>query len=322
MKLNKKAFKILTEDEKASLALQKVHGKSTWEAGGILNRSHYKYLEIKQRAERFFELFTIHYDTHGSLIPDGLALTETFQMYLHYVIEKRMTVKEASAKIGIELMIVNKQREAFIEAEMNKLKSNNSILAQHLYTVIMEFDRYNNFRILPRSIQEPSAFKRRNKTRYRKHLTISTTIHPYTLMRIKELYEYKKGPKPNVLGWIILANFENPENIVNDIITIPVNDKTLKELSSISIYIFPSEDLAKEYLELVTEYLIDPEKDPRKGLIFWPKFRNLIKESYNYNHINNIAPSRVGTMTSLKDLDIHHYRRRKEAENKKLHKSD
>lgn len=320
MKLNKKAFKILTEDEKASLALQKVHGKSTWEAGGILNRSHYKYLEIKQRAERFFELFTLHYDTHGSLIPDGLPLTETFQMYLHYVIEKRMTVKEASAKIGIELMIVNKQREAFIEAEMNKLKSNNSILAQHLYTVIMEFDRYNNFRILPRSIQEPSAFKRRNKTRYRKHLTISTTIHPYTLMRIKELYEYKKGPKPNVLGWIILANFENPENIVNDIITIPVNDKTLKELSSISIYIFPSEDLAKEYLELVTEYLIDPEKDPRKGLIFWPKFRNLIKESYNYNHINNIAPSRVGTMTSLKDLDIHHYRRRKEAENKKLHK--
>lgn len=320
-KINKKAFAILTNDEQSSLALQKVHGKSTWEAGSILNRSHYKYLEIKQRAERFFELFSIHYDTHGRLIPEDLKVSPELAEYLTLTIEKRMPVKKAALKMNLPIWAVKKDREALLQIEILKLKHSQSLLAQHLYTIIIEFDRYNNFRILPLSVQEPSAFKRRNKTRFRKHLITSTTISPYILMRVKELYEYSKGPKPKIMGYIALLNYADGASF-EKIIPMNATDKNLTELSSISIYVFPKEDLAFEYIKLVKEYVIDPDKDPKKGLIFWPKFRTLIKDSLNYHEINNIAPSRKGITTAIKDMDDNYARRRKIAKDKKSYKEN
>lgn len=319
-KLNKKAFNILTNDEQSSLALQKVHGKSTWEAGSILKRSHYKYLEIKQRAERFFELFTLHYDTYRVLIPNdvaGFSINETFAEYLRLVIEKRMTVKAAALKTGEPLMADKKTREAFLSKEILKLKKSETLIGQNLYTIIMEFDRYNNFRILPSDVQEPSAFKRRNKTRYKKHLTLSTTIHAYSLMRVKELYEYTKGPKPKVMGYIALTNYEANKSF-EKIVAINATDKNLKHLSSISLYVFPKEQLALDYIKLVKEYVNDPEKDPRKGLLFWPKFRTIIKYSLNYNEVNNIAPTRIKLMSAIKDMDDYYVNRTK----KKIAQSD
>lgn len=321
-KFNKKAFNLLTPDEQSSLALQKVHGKSTWEVGSILNKSHYKYLEIRQRAERFFELFTLHYNNYGTLIPHGLIkLDEVFSDYLKYTIEQRLSVKKASLKIGITMMIDKREREAFLEKEVIKLKNTNTIAAQNLYTILMEFDRYNNFRILPLSVQEPSAFKRRNKTRFRKHLNISTTIHPYVLSRIKELYEVSnKGAKPKLTGYIALTNYSEGEKSFERVIPIPVNDRTIKELSSISLYIFPKEDFAIEYINLVRDYVLAYEKDPKMGLKFWPKFRVIIKDSLNYNEINNIAPTRRGLLSALKDLDDRYMRARKLAQNNESYK--
>lgn len=315
-KFNKQAFGRLTPDEQSSLALQKVHGKSTWEVGSILNKSHYKYLEIRQRAERFFELFTIHYDTYGKLIPEGLTLDDEFAQYLTYTIEKRWAVKKAALEVGTKVMEVKKDREAYLEKEILKLKNSKSLYAQNLYTVIMEFDRYNNFRILPLSVQEPSAFKRRNKTRFRKHLNISTTIHPYVLMRIKELYEVSnKGAQPKRTGYIALTNYSDEDKAFEKIIPIPVNDRTVRELSSISIYVFPKEEYAIEYINLVRGYILALDKDPKMGLKFWPKFRVIIKDSLNYNEINNIAPSRRGLLSALKDLDDRHMKARKIAQN-------
>lgn len=54
----KKAWDCLTPTEQQSLFLQLSESKSSWEAGEILKLSHYKYLEIKERSEKFFRLFS------------------------------------------------------------------------------------------------------------------------------------------------------------------------------------------------------------------------------------------------------------------------
>src|SRR6478735_5583892 len=99
MSFNNAAYRILTAEEKASLTLQTIENKSTWEAGQILNKSHYKYLEIQKRAEKFFEVFTRHYNLYGKLIPDGLGLNCYFEQYITIAITQRVKIKDIICQI-------------------------------------------------------------------------------------------------------------------------------------------------------------------------------------------------------------------------------
>lgn len=53
-----KAWSCLIDKEQQSLFLQLSESKSSWETGEILKLSHYKYLEIRERSEKFFRLFS------------------------------------------------------------------------------------------------------------------------------------------------------------------------------------------------------------------------------------------------------------------------
>lgn len=307
MKINRIIYTILKKEELSSLSLSRVQNKSTWEAGEILNRSHYKYLEIKTRAEKFFEVFILHYNTYGTLIPEGLKLNPDFKRYLLLGIEKRLSIKEIISNIENPEYKKRDTREALISKYIIQLRISKSIHAQNLYGLIMDFDKYNNFRILPRDVQEPSAFKRRNKTRFKKHLQISITLDPYPLHRIKELYENKsKTLKKDNEGYAILAHYPHSKGIIK----INASQDNLKAFSSISLYVFKDKAEAKEYLDLVFEYWANKERNPKSGLIFWPMFRNMIKLAMNYDLINNIAPTRKGLQTALNDMDVLYAKRR------------
>lgn len=60
------AWDCLTDAEKNSLMFIQGKGLSTWEAGEILKMPHYKYLELKARAEKFLScsLTTSNYIHH------------------------------------------------------------------------------------------------------------------------------------------------------------------------------------------------------------------------------------------------------------------
>lgn len=311
MKLNKQAFNILRLEEKSSLSLQKVHNKSTWQAGEVLGKSHYKYLEIKQRAEKFFELFTHHYNLYDQLIPEGLELNVYFQQYIILCIEKRLKIRDVVNQITNDLYQKEKTRDPLVERGILELKNSKSIHAQNLYNVLMDFDKYNNFRILPKSVQEPSAFKRRNKTRLKKHLTISVTIEPYTLHRVKELFSTSAK---NIVseGYVSLAYYPHSAEIIR----INANEDNLKTFSSISMYVFRDKLQAQEYKDLIFDYLDQTNRDPKRGLLFWPEFRNLIKESLNYDLVNNIASTRKSLASAIADMDIL-YKKRKDAKKDK-----
>jgi len=71
-KAQQTAWEWLSETEQRSLFLTLSTGKSSWEAGEMLKISHYKYLEIKERSEEFFKLFTSFLEKHKALFrPDG-----------------------------------------------------------------------------------------------------------------------------------------------------------------------------------------------------------------------------------------------------------
>lgn len=297
-KINRKALGVLTKDEQASLALQQIHGKSTWQAGEIMKKSHYKYLEINQRAKRFFELFHNHYNLYGQLIPNDLTnLPKELVGYLHATIELRLPVKAAAERLSNKSLLIKKERDKYLETHIVKLSRDKRPSAVALYAVIMEFDRYNNFRILPSSVQEPSAFKRRNKTRFKKHLTTSLNLGPYVRDRIIQLFGKRTHTNP---GYIVLSDTE-----VNsaEVVKVLANETNVTTLSSISIYVFRDNNTANDYKELVENYLVLENKGPKDGLSFWPKYRTIVREAINFTQLNNIVPSRRNLLTALRFMD-------------------
>lgn len=84
----KKAWDCLNEIERQSLFLQLSESKSSWEAGEILKLSHYKYLEIRERSEKFFRLFS-DFLSYTLLFFDLTALAnEAFVILLKDVLKR------------------------------------------------------------------------------------------------------------------------------------------------------------------------------------------------------------------------------------------
>ena len=99
--MNSKAWDILLEEEKAALSLSINHSKSTWQAGEILNKAHYKYLEIHARAKKFFVLFTEYFRKTGDrVIPDNSEIDWDFREFIVCTIEERMGYRETLKQIG------------------------------------------------------------------------------------------------------------------------------------------------------------------------------------------------------------------------------
>lgn len=82
-------------------------------------------------------------------------------------LEKRLKRKEASLYTGDSAQLLPKVNTKNIERNMKRLKESEDEWDKDTLRLILEFDRWNNFRILPRMLQQPSAFKRRSNKRIR-----------------------------------------------------------------------------------------------------------------------------------------------------------
>ena len=302
MKLNKdnKAWSLLREEEKSSLYLQLGLEKSSWQGGEILKKSHYKYLEIKDRASKFLRLFTDHFElTGGILIPPNVDISEEFALYLEGAIMERLTIKEIRALKPLKKFIRNKYRNKAIVAEMKLLRDSPKKVNNYMYGIIQDFDKWNNFRILPREIREPSAFKRRQKTRHKKHLLTYINLKEVVVDHICELYEIKETPIKLKFGYILLVcNKTKPGNlgITREIrlVRILINKTTMAKMSQWRIYIFLKRDI-DEFRALIEDYLAQSVKSPAHGLSFWPKYRAIIEKATNYNEVANLVIYRQGS---------------------------
>lgn len=299
---NEKAWEILSDDEQLALTLKYGYNKSTWEAGEIMEKAHYKFLEIEARGKKFLEMFTEHFETHETLIPLGLKLEPRFRSYILNTMGRRLTVKDCVEKMEDYGFIMKEFRDRVIMDEIEKLMKIERVVARNFALLIFEFDRWNNFRILPKNIQEPSAFKRRNKKNDQKNLKNILSIHSSVVEIIISKYQTTSD---RGLYVPMLSKFIEP---TKSIIKIKNTEKSIKELSRLGYYIFPRKQRAQEFLSLLLEFKFDGEQHAdrhcKDGQIFWPKFRLSVKNSINYNNIQKRIASRKFLESALNDMDI------------------
>lgn len=301
VKINPKVVSYLTSDEKTALSLQFGMEKSTWEAGEIMSKSHYKYLEIKYRGEYLIKFFTSYVRLYDCLIPPPsiFEMDEVVRYYFMACLERRLKVVDAIELMREEIVanpqlplgiknLARRINKAQLNERITKVitawQTNDDPYERSMLNLVKEFDRWNNFRILPKELQEPSAFKRRIKKNYLKHLEVFTMLNPLTIRFIKR--KYKPLLDDDIVFFPCLVDHK-PK-----VLTVKPEPFLVKQLSSVGLYLFRDVEKAHEYLGIVTDYVIAPEKSCKVGLEFWPKYRAIIQDAINYMPINNINPSR------------------------------
>jgi len=294
-KVNKKAWAILNEDEKTSLGIQLGLQKSSWEAGEIMQKSHYKYLEIKYRAEKYLRMFTEHLELYDEVVPAYASGHKDVISYLRDCMEKRAKPNDLFRKKAEDREFNKDYFNNKISDQVRKWGRSEDPHDQSIFNLVKEFDRYNNFRILPKDVQEPSAFKRRIKKAYMKHVKVLSTIPKLSLMKIIKLCKTNK--KPFYFLPIIMDGMVQVHRVKQTRTTVEV-------LNQVAFYIFDSDAKAKEYIIPVFHYLNKGKKDCRDGLEFWEQYRELIKTAHNYNEVQQITPSRKYLEIAYKRLEF------------------
>lgn len=295
MKINKQALAILNEDEKTSLHIQLGYQKSSWEAGEIMEKSHYKYLEIKYRAEKYLRMFTEHLELYDDVIPRYVNGHKDVISFLRSCMEDRAKPNELFRERGKDKAFLKDKFNEKISEQIRKWGRSEDPHDQAIFNLVKEFDRYNNFRILPKDVQEPSAFKRRIKKAYMKHVKVLSTIPKISLLKIIKMAKTNKRPfyfLPIIMDGMIQIHRIKQTRTTTDL------------LNQVALYIFDTELKAKEYIIPVFHYLQKGKKDCRDGLDFWEKYRTLIKTAHNYNEVQQITPSRKYLEVAYKKIEF------------------
>lgn len=295
--VNKKAWAVLDDKEKMAIELMTIYGKSSWEAGEIMGIAHFKLLEIHKRAVRFFELFTYHFETYGSLFPKELSfLRNDFKEYMTGVILERGKVKDVTDKMyNWREWSITESRARVIDDQLKKLQLSQLNSARDLYQLILDFDAWNNFRVLPESWQEPSAYKRRNKVRDNKHLKNLISVPSVSLDFIWDKYNYSGKYQR---AYVPLFSRDYPEGY--KLMAIQFSAKKIKAMNNYCLYVFDNEILARRFAVTVADYYLQERKEVKSGQIFWQKFRELKELAVNFTQLEHVNISRRRVLKRLK----------------------
>jgi len=311
MTKNEQAWAILKEDEKLALTLKHGHGKSTWEAGEIMDKAHYKFLEIEARAKKFLKIFTEHFEMFGELIPPGVKIEPRFLKYLELTMRDRKSIPEVIYEIGDTVFSILSFRERLMIEEMEKMLKVEKVTYRSLALLILEFDRWNNYRILPRELQEPSAFKRRNKKNDIKNIKNIWELNSFVVDLIHKKYQIPETIQGKIM-YVPLPSKLLP--VEKYMLVAKYSEKSLKELTRLGLYAFSKRVFAQEFLDLILSYKAGNFKHPKEGLKFWPKYRLSTKNAINYNFIQKRIASRKFLDSALRDMDINFARPKKTPE--------
>lgn len=277
--------------EQNSLYLTLSNGKSSWEVGTILKISHYKYLEIRERSETLFKMFAKFLEEYYCLFrPDG-PCQEDFKEYMEALICLRKSRKQAAKYTGISSNLLSEVSNKKILKNMNRLKNSDDQWDIDTYNLILEFDRWNNFRILPTELQRPSAYKRRINKKHKAHLKYLLELpkkKSWLLERIKERF-YFKTPKASNKYYTVLIDREKYDEGYF-VLPIKRDPENIEELTKFQLYVFENKIEADSYGFKVANYGIQTSQ-VKLGLKFWPEYRILIEKAINYKQLNNLEPN-------------------------------
>ena len=279
------AWDCLTEPEKNSLMFIQGRGLSTWEAGEIMKMSHYKYLELKARAEKFFRMFSDYFKLHPSLVSPNSPIELRFRDYLFGAIIKRLPKEEAKIHSGDSSWLLTSISSPRIIKNMKRLKESEDKWDKDLYTLILEFDRWNNYRILPRVLQAPTAYKRRSTKKDKVYLSYLHRIPDFKIRQIITEY-WKNGPSGRRYFTAIVSDDLFTEEGYG-VMPIKREEQVIKAITDLKMYIFESSTIADTFGFMATRYF-EKTVNSKGGLKFWKEYREVIQKAINYKSINNM----------------------------------
>lgn len=299
MKLNKLAWEILQEDEKMVLNIQHGHNKSSWQAGEIMGKAHYKLLEIKYRATHFLKLFTTYFTLYDELIPPHFNFPKEITDFLNLSISQRLGLKQVYEILNNTYgKRKNKDWEKLILDFMESKERAKSLEIINFISLVKEFDRWNNHRILPPEIQEPSAYKRRNSKLHKKHLRLLSGLSPLALDIMNKVLFCS-----SVTGYYVVLIEADFTPVVKNL-----RKRLIGKATDFGLYIWRSREEATNHLEVAISYISNEQKGSKEGLKFWPKYRESIKSAENYLEVQNIKPSRKYLEMAVSKLQFYNHK--------------
>lgn len=299
----KKAWKWLTKEEQDSLFLTLGTGKSSWEVGEMMKKSHYKYLEIRERSEALFKLFNNFLEIHPSIFRPMGPCQEDFKDYIEALICHRKSRSEALLYSGKASNLINEVSNKKIINNIRRLKNSTDMWDIDTLRLIFEFDKWNNFRILPKMFQLPSAYKRRINKKHKIYIRYMLDTRKRPKWLIDKIYErfYFKTRKEENVYYIALISFECFRDNGYKVISVKKDQSVIDELSKFYIYVFDKKDDADSFGFKVVNFKIQTSK-VKLGLKFWPEYRSVIEKAINYKEVNNLNFSIKNIDSSYKKI--------------------
>ena len=308
-KYQERAWDCLTSNEQNCLYLNFSQGLSARRSGEIMKIAHYKYLELKARAEKFFKLYSDFFAIHNDIFRPDAPVGEKFRDYIYGCILRRLPKLEATEYAGDSAWLLKKKKNKHIIRGMETLKASTNQWDKDTYAFIMEFDRWNNFRILPRILQAPSAYKRRGNKKDKIYLKY---LHRIPDSRIRAMVDiYWSNGRPDKRYYIAMLSeiFEDGYGVV------PIKRKPeiVSELTKNKIYIF-EEQIDADKFGLMVYHYFEKTSNIKLGLAFWKEYRELIETAINYREINNMdfTCENLDMAYNLKRKPIHKLRKNKQ----------
>lgn len=289
MKINQKSWAILSPDERTALGLQHGMNKSSWQSGEIMVKSHYKYLEIKYRAEKYLAMFTEHLELYKELIPEYITGEAAVINYFKWCMGERLKPMDAIARLNdnnYDRVYTKVRLNEKIVTQLKKWRDGQNVYELAIFNLVKEFDRWNNFRILPREVQEPSAFKRRIKNMYKKHIRVLTSMPGLSFDKLMELTRVSSNRHDG--AWLPILNKKKQIEVVK----VKTNRNTMGLFNDLCLYLFKDKDQAKDYITSIYHYVNKGKKDCKDGIEFWQQYRDCIKCAQNYYDVQKITATR------------------------------
>ena len=300
-----KAWKCLTEPERKILFLTFSQGLSGRRAEEIMGLTHYKYLENKARAERLFKLFSEYFFKHPSLIDPKTKIEPRFRDYLHSAILNRKSKRDAIVDCGDSSWFLTEISSEKMCKNMQRLKdSPPGTWDRDLYGLVVEFDRWNNFRILPKRYQAPSAFNRRSQKSFRSYIKYLHRIPDSTVRALVDQY-WSTSVKIETRYYLSLLSPSFPLGYI--VVPIKKDGGILSKFTSMRVYIFNTPEEADEFGLLLYQYY-ERTLERADSLVYWREFRTMIQKAINYRYLSNLdfSYNALDQAFGLKRRDILH----------------
>lgn len=285
------AWDTLTPLEQSALTLVVVNGRSKQEAALIMNLAAYKFTEIYLRARKFFLLFTEYYDKFGTLIPDSLVLSNDEILFLKLIISKRKSPNDVVTSYEAFRSLVRYRNRANLWNNILNQVQSAGDHGQGFLNLLIEFDKWNAYRILPKNFREPSPFSRRRVKEFKKILSSMLELAECNWDLVLENFETKKPPMVHV-------SFAMGGQIKTW--TVKLSAHSLAYYTRNRIPAFNTQAEAEVLSRLIFDFKNLKRRSPYMAQKFWANFRVELSKAENFNELLGI---KLGDQMELTEKD-------------------